>query len=136
MKIRELKIDNQLKENEYVMSSANCGDLAIRLDCQKIYNLTYKIITTPTSLKNRAKDEEFKFFITENIEFLHNTIDVEIQYILDSLSLIFCSTNDDLRQIKRNFYKFNNKLEEMIALLISRNVKKSMLEKYKKEMNL
>ena len=136
MKIRQLQEKETLKENEYFIETANCGDLAIKLDSQFIHNAVYKIITIPTSLKNLAKNQKFNNFVEENAELLHSTIETEIEYVLDTLALVFCTSKDDFKHIRKNFYKFNNRFEKMIACLISRNIKREMLENYKKEMDL
>ena len=136
MKIRQLQERKTLKENEYLIKTATCGNLAIKLDSQFIHNAVRKIITIPSSLENITKNETFNNFVKENDEILQSTIETEIKYVLDTLALVFCTADDDFKHIRKNFYKFNNRFEKMIACLISRIVKQEMLENYKKEMEL
>jgi hypothetical protein len=130
MKIRTLQENEELKDNEYIIETANCSNLAIKLDKQKIHNLTYNIVTTKVS----ENDDILKSFINKEVELFYNVIETEIQYVLDTFALVFCTVEDDLKHIRKNFYKFNNKFEKMIALLISRNVKKVIIENYKEEL--
>lgn len=131
MKIRPLTSETKLKDNEYIIQSQTSGNLIIKIDSQFIHNLTFRFVSyvLQKDIEKENIDEVDKFLF-DNIDFFYEAVEIEIQYILDAMSMVFCTEKDYFKNIRQNFYKFNNKLETMIAYLIWRNVEEIMFMKY------
>lgn len=131
MKIRPLTPETTLKDNEYIIQSKTSGKLVIKIDSQFIHNLTFSFVSCVLQ-KDMEKEniDEVDKFLFDNIDLFYEAVEIEIQYVLNAMSLVFCTEKDYFKNIRQNFYKFNNKLELMIVYLIWRNVEEIMFMKY------
>ena len=137
MTIRKLKLGEKLKEKEYVINSETSGLLAVKLNTKKIYELTLGLIGCSIE-ENYGIEEKERFgnFLKDNMELLIETMEEEIEYIIDSFGMAFCTLKDDFNSIKRNFNNIGKRIENLIVFLIWKHVGTIMTGKYQEEMEL
>lgn len=131
MKIRKLKIGEEIEYNDYVIHSETSGLLAVTLNTEKVHKLTIDLIKV--SLEDYEEKEKFCDFWADNIERFDDIVERQIQYTLDCMAMTFCTLKDDFKQIKRNFYNIGYRMENLIALLIWHDVGSKIVKEYQKE---
>ena len=135
MKIRKLENKKNIKTNEYAIDSVNKELYAIQLNIDKIYTCTLYMCFK--SFQEQIKKgilntsiNDFINFCCQKANLLEKILDENIQYVLDSFAMIFCTTNDTFETTKRKFYNIGYKMEDLIIYLISLNVSKELINKY------
>ncbi len=137
MKIRKLENTKNTKINEYVIQGRNKELYAIQLNIEKIYTGTIYMCLKgfqkcfQKGILNTSINDIINF-CNEKDSFLEKILDENIQYVLDSFAIIFCTENDTFETTKRNFYKIGYDMEELIICLISSNVSRELTNTFLK----
>lgn len=135
MKIRKLQNKKNIKTNEYAINGGNKKLYAIQLNIDKIYTCTLYMCfkgfqeQVQKGILNTSTNS-FINFCCQKVNLLGKILDENIQYVLDSFAMIFCTTNDTFETTKRKFYNIGYDMEDLIIYLISLNVSKELTNTY------
>lgn len=125
MKIRKIKYDEKLKDNEFLINADKKGLLAVSLNIKSIFSITSSFFKL--SIEDSKQQDEINTFVTENMSKVIKIFTEEIENTLDVLFMVFCNPKDSLFQVKLFFFIFNKRIENLIALLIVSNFRKRVL---------
>lgn len=118
MKVEKLRKGQEVKEGQYVTKSVNGEFLVITLNSNEIKERTLSGIEVVTTEREEEQQKNFLKFLDDNKEEIFETIEEQIQYTLEAITMAFSTNSNTIEQVMKKICDIGCRIEELIFYLI------------------
>ena len=112
MKVEKLRKGQEVKEGQYVTKSVNGEFLVITLNSNEIKERTLSGIEVVTTEREEEQQKNFLKFLDDNKEEIFETIEEQIQYTLEAITMAFSTNSNTIEQVMKKICDIGCRIEE------------------------